>query len=145
MSFKFVIFFAIITLSTKVGSFEIPQLIRESMINLHDKCIEKTGAKLENLRKCKELYIPDDQASKCYLDCMIGNIDIDLEEKLAHIETIKHEINADIHDLVHHVRKECDAKIHFDDKCEESWQRANCHLKAHDDSIEFCLLLMFRD
>lgn len=32
-----------------------------------------------------------------------------------------------------------------DDKCDEAWQKVNCYLKTHNDTIEYCLLFMFQD
>lgn len=103
--------FNLLLLSTLTFAFEIPPEIRTSLRKLHDQCIAETGAKLEHLRKCKGLQIPDDPDAKCYLNCILGKFDVNLEDKLAHIENVKHVINDDIHDLVHHLRKECDDKI----------------------------------
>lgn len=91
--------------------YEIPEALRQSLLILHDKCMEETGASVPHLQKCKDRYIPEDPDVKCYLHCMISEATVDLEERFQLIHGVKHDISQDIHDWKTHVNRECDLKI----------------------------------
>uniref|UniRef100_A0A336MGP6 CSON012126 protein n=1 Tax=Culicoides sonorensis TaxID=179676 RepID=A0A336MGP6_CULSO len=137
------IFFTSILISIQLTlGFDIPEPIRESMSALHKMCIEKTGASLEHIHKCSDNQIGDDADAKCYIACLNENVNLDLNRKIAEIQTVDHEMSDDIHRVVDHVKKECDDD-YFDKigGCEGPWQKANCHLKAHKDVQHFCDLV----
>lgn len=102
---KLLLFFS---LNYSIIGFEIPQSIQESTKDLHKHCIEKTGVSIEHIHKCSEKAIPDDPDVKCYLACLHDNFDVDLEKRIAQIQTVEHKINDDVHGLVSHIKKECD-------------------------------------
>uniref|UniRef100_A0A336N7E4 CSON008183 protein n=1 Tax=Culicoides sonorensis TaxID=179676 RepID=A0A336N7E4_CULSO len=129
-----------------ISCYEIPEAVKKSLLALHDKCIEQTDASIAHLQKCRTGYIPEDHDAKCYLDCMLSQSNqYDLEKHFQWIEGIKHEINDDIHKWKSHVNDECDMNIDHHDKCEEAWQKVNCYLKTHNDTMEYCILFMFQE
>lgn len=143
--------------------YEIPEPLRSSLLALHDHCMEETKASVPILQECINGQIPNDRDAMCYLYCMVSQSTYDLEQRFQWVKEIKHEISHDIHNWKSHVSKECDAKIGelyniskiikfkiiiltgHDDKCLEGWQRVNCYLQTHNDTMEYCLLFMFQD
>lgn len=110
MNFHSILFLIVVVFQVTSG-YEIPEATRKSLLALHDKCMEETGASVPHLQKCKNGYIPEDHDAKCYLHCMISQSTVDLEERFQWIAGVKHEISQDIHNWKSHVNEECDMKI----------------------------------
>lgn len=108
---KFRVFYLLFVAVTLSVAYEIPEAVRNSLLTLHDKCMEQTGASVAHLQKCKTGYIPEDHDAKCYLHCMISQSTVDLEQRFQWIAGVKHEISHDIHNWKSHVNQECDLKI----------------------------------
>lgn len=109
--FKIVSALAVFAIIQSIDSFEIPVKTRESLRKLHDKCVAESGVTHETLSKCKNSFIPDDHSAKCYLKCFIEQATILVDQKLAVIEDIEHEISDDMHEHKKHIVEHCDQHI----------------------------------
>lgn len=86
---------------------EIPPELGKAFKETRDLCLEKTGAREENLRNCKDNHIPGEESSKCYLDCMIEHIKVRLDDAAIHVQNMPHELTDQWHEMMSTARGVC--------------------------------------
>ncbi|KAL9892861.1 pheromone-binding protein-related protein 6-like isoform 1-T2 [Glossina fuscipes fuscipes] len=103
----------------------------------HDICVEQTGVKEEAIKEFSDGEIHEDEALKCYMNCLFHEFDVVDDNGDVHLETLFSKIPAALRDLLMEASKGC---VHpeGDTLCHKAWWFHQCWKKA--DPVHYFLV-----
>ncbi|XP_037824211.1 pheromone-binding protein-related protein 6-like isoform X2 [Lucilia sericata] len=106
-----------------------PSSILKMAKPFHDICVEKTGVTEEAIKEFSDGEIHEDEALKCYMNCLFHEIDVVDENGDVHLETLFNTMPNTVRDLVIKASENC---VHpeGDTLCHKAWWFHQCWKKA---------------
>ncbi|XP_036325307.1 pheromone-binding protein-related protein 6-like [Rhagoletis pomonella] len=105
-----------------------PAVLKMAKI-FHDICVEKTGVTEEAIKEFSDGQIHEDEALKCYMNCLFHEIDVVDDNGDVHLETLYNTVPGTVRDKLINMAKDC---VHpqGDTLCHKAWWFHQCWKKA---------------
>ncbi|XP_065365377.1 pheromone-binding protein-related protein 6-like [Calliphora vicina] len=114
-----------------------PPVILKMAKPFHDTCVEKTGVTDEAIKEFSDGQIHEDEALKCYMNCLFHEFSVVDDNGDVHLETLFQSIPGSLRDLLVKASENC---VHpeGDTLCHKAWWFHQCWKKA--DPVHYFLI-----